>query len=63
VLTELLAGKNLAECGELFSNEIEEALDGIPPDKMFCAEVAIAAVHHALSTCRTENLLNLSAQQ
>jgi nitrogen fixation NifU-like protein len=49
MLSELVVGRSIAECGELTAEELIEALDGVPPDKLHCAAMAIAALHDALT--------------
>jgi NifU-like protein involved in Fe-S cluster formation len=48
-LTELVHGRSLAECRQLTTHSIAEALDGIPPGKEYCADVAIRALHDAVN--------------
>lgn len=47
-LTELIKGMSIKECREVEAALVVQVLDGIPCDKMHCAEVAISAMHHAL---------------
>jgi nitrogen fixation NifU-like protein len=49
MLTELIVGRTLAECAELTAEKLIEALDGVPPDKLHCPALAIAALRDALS--------------
>jgi nitrogen fixation NifU-like protein len=49
MLTELIIGKPVAECRNLTAEHLIEALDGIPPDKLHCPALAIAALHDALA--------------
>jgi nitrogen fixation NifU-like protein len=49
MLTELIAGKPIAECRELTVEDLVEALDGMPPDKLHCPALAIAALRDALA--------------
>ncbi len=49
MLTELIAGRTIAECRELTTERLIEALDGVPPDKLHCPALAIAALEDALS--------------
>ena len=49
MLTELIAGLTIAECRELTVEKLIEALDGVPPDKLHCPGLAIAALRAALS--------------
>lgn len=48
ILTELVLGREIADCKRLNSRILSEALGGIPPDKMYCAMVAISALHDAI---------------
>jgi NifU-like protein involved in Fe-S cluster formation len=48
VLTELVRGRSLAECGQITRRELAAALDGFPVGKEYCAEVAIRALKDAL---------------
>ena len=49
MLTELIAGKSIAECRELTVENLIEALDGVPPDKLHCPALAIGALKDALA--------------
>jgi nitrogen fixation NifU-like protein len=49
VLSELVVGRTIAECRELTADHLIEALDGVPPDKLHCPAMAIAALRDALS--------------
>ena len=49
VLTELITGRSLAECRGLSGQELLAALDGLPPDKAYCAKIALAALHDLIS--------------
>jgi nitrogen fixation NifU-like protein len=49
MLTELIAGRTIAECRELTCDRLVEALNGVPPDKLHSAALAIAALQDALS--------------
>jgi nitrogen fixation protein NifU and related proteins len=48
-LTELIIGKPVAECRELTVENLIEALDGMPPDKLHCPALAIGALKDALA--------------
>jgi nitrogen fixation NifU-like protein len=48
VLTELITGRRIEEALGLDPRSIIEALDGLPDDKLHCAEAAIAALRDAL---------------
>jgi nitrogen fixation NifU-like protein len=49
MLTELIVGRTLAECRDLTVENLIDALDGMPPDKLHCPALAIAALRDALS--------------
>jgi nitrogen fixation NifU-like protein len=49
MLTEMIRGRSLAECRQLTAHELAEALDGIPPGKEYCADVAIRALQDAVN--------------
>jgi nitrogen fixation protein NifU and related proteins len=49
MLTEMIAGRSVAECRELTVENLIEALDGMPPDKLHCPALAIGALRDALA--------------
>lgn len=49
VLTTLLMGRTVETCLEIAVTDLTEALDGIPPDKMYCPVVALNAVRDAVT--------------
>jgi nitrogen fixation NifU-like protein len=49
MLTEMIMGRTIAACGELTVEELIEALDGVPPDKLHCPALAIGALKDALA--------------
>ena len=49
MLTELIIGRSVAECRELTVENLIEALDGVPPDKLHCPALAIGALKDALA--------------
>jgi nitrogen fixation protein NifU and related proteins len=49
MLSELVLGKSIAECRELMVNDLMEALDGVPTDKLHCPALAIGALRDALT--------------
>jgi len=49
MLTEMIVGRTIVECRELTVEDLIEALDGIPPDKLHCPVLAIGALRDALS--------------
>ena len=36
MLTEMIVGRTIEECRELTAEQLIEALDGMPPDKLHC---------------------------
>jgi nitrogen fixation NifU-like protein len=49
MLTEMIVGRMIAECRELTVEDLIEALDGVPPDKLHCPALAIGALRDALN--------------
>ena len=54
MLTEMIVGKSIAECRELTVENLIEALDGVPPDKLHCPALAIGALKDALGRMKAE---------
>ena len=48
MVTELAIGKTLDEAMELTNNAVAEALDGLPPAKVHCSNLAADALHEAI---------------
>ncbi len=48
MVTELAIGKTLEEALELTNAAVAEALDGLPPAKMHCSNLAADALHEAI---------------
>ncbi len=48
MLTEMIVGRTIEECWQLTTERLIEALDGVPPDKLHCPALAIAALRGAL---------------
>jgi nitrogen fixation NifU-like protein len=46
--TELAKGKTLEEALEITRQDVAEALDGLPPVKMHCSNLAADALHEAI---------------
>lgn len=49
MLTELILGQPLDDCRNLTAERLMEALDGVPPDKLHCPVLAVAALHDAIA--------------
>ena len=45
----MIFGRSIADCRRLTTENLIEALDGMPPDKLHCPALAIAALQDALS--------------
>lgn len=48
MVTELIKGKTIKEAKEITNKEVAKALDGLPPIKMHCSNLAEEAVKSAL---------------
>ncbi|MHA2425421.1 MAG: Fe-S cluster assembly scaffold protein NifU [Candidatus Thorarchaeota archaeon] len=46
--TQMAKGKTIEEAKELTRTEVAEALDGLPPQKMHCSNLAADALHKAI---------------
>jgi nitrogen fixation protein NifU and related proteins len=49
MLSELIVERSIDDCRELTAEDLIKALDGVPPDKLHCPAMAIAALRDALS--------------
>jgi len=52
MVTELVKGKNLDEAERISNSTVAEALDGLPPVKMHCSNLAADALHAAIEDYR-----------
>lgn len=48
VVTEMATGKTLAEAAAVSAEAVAEALDGLPPKKLYCSDLAVDALHLAI---------------
>ena len=48
MVTELVIGKTLDEALDVTRGDVADALDGLPPVKMHCSNLAASALHAAL---------------
>ncbi|MFH0870969.1 MAG: Fe-S cluster assembly scaffold protein NifU [bacterium] len=48
MVTEMVKGKTLEEALALSNKAVAEALDGLPPNKMHCSNLAADALHKAI---------------
>ncbi len=52
MVTELVKGKPLDEALQVSKDQVAEALDGLPPAKMHCSNLAADAIKNAISNYR-----------
>ncbi|MDT8423995.1 MAG: Fe-S cluster assembly scaffold protein NifU [Desulfuromonadales bacterium] len=52
MVTEMAIGKTLDEAMELTNKAVEEALEGLPPQKIHCSNLAADALHEAIKNYR-----------
>ncbi len=55
MMTELVKGKTLEEAEQTTRKHVAEALDGLPPNKMHCSNLAADALHKAIEDYRSKN--------
>ena len=55
MVTEMAIGKTIEEALELTNAAVAEALDGLPPAKMHCSNLAADALHEAIKDYRENN--------
>ncbi len=54
MVTELVKGKTLEEAERISRDTVAEALDGLPPVKMHCSNLAADALHKAIEDYRSK---------
>jgi nitrogen fixation NifU-like protein len=54
MVTELVKGKTLDEAEKISRDTVAEALDGLPPIKMHCSNLAADALHKAIENYRNK---------
>lgn len=52
MVTEMVKGKTLKEAEQITNRTVAEALDGLPPVKMHCSNLAADALHEAIINYR-----------
>jgi nitrogen fixation NifU-like protein len=52
MVTEMVKGKTLEEAEKITNRTVAEALDGLPPVKMHCSNLAADALHEAIVNYR-----------
>lgn len=55
MVTELAKGKTLEEALEITRSDVAEALDGLPPVKMHCSNLAADGLHAAIEDYRKKS--------
>ncbi|UCG39751.1 MAG: Fe-S cluster assembly scaffold protein NifU [bacterium] len=55
MVTEMVMGKTLAEAEQVTNKAVAEALDGLPPTKMHCSNLAADALHAAIKDYREKH--------
>jgi nitrogen fixation NifU-like protein len=53
MITELVKGKTMEEAEKISRDTVAEALDGLPPVKMHCSNLAADALHKAIEDYRS----------
>jgi len=48
MITKMACSKTLEDAGKITSEELIEALDGLPDDHLHCAELAVMTLHDAI---------------
>lgn len=54
MITELAKGKTIAEAEKISRNDVAKALQGLPPVKMHCSNLAADALHQAIKNYRSK---------
>lgn len=60
--TQLIIGKTIEEALEITNKTVAEALDGLPPIKMHCSNLAEEAIHAAIDDYKRKNGLETDYQ-
>lgn len=55
MVTEMVMGKTLEEAENVSNKAVAEALDGLPPTKMHCSNLAADALHDAIRDYREKH--------
>lgn len=54
MVTELAIGKNVDEALRITRNDVANELDGLPPQKMHCSNLAADALHKAINDYKSK---------
>ncbi len=55
MVTEMVKGKTIEEALKITNRRVAEALDGLPPQKMHCSNLAADALHKAIEDYQRRN--------
>lgn len=55
MVTEMVKGKTIEEAERISKQAVAEALDGLPPAKMHCSNLAADALHDAIQDYRSRH--------
>ncbi|MCG0277530.1 MAG: Fe-S cluster assembly scaffold protein NifU [Thermanaeromonas sp.] len=55
MVTEMVKGKTIEEALKITNKAVAEALDGLPPQKMHCSNLAADALHKAIEDFKRKN--------
>ncbi len=55
MVTEMVKGKTIEEALAISNKSVAEALDGLPPAKMHCSNLAADALHKAIEDFQAKN--------
>ena len=56
MVTELAKGKHIDEAMEITRKDVADELDGLPPRKMHCSNLAADALHEAIEDYKGKNV-------
>lgn len=56
MVTEIVKGKTIEEALQVTNQAVAEALDGLPPAKMHCSNLAADALHKAIEDYRNNSV-------
>ena len=55
MVTEMVKGKTIEEALQITNRAVAEALDGLPPQKMHCSNLAADALHKAIEDYKSKS--------
>lgn len=63
MITDLAKGKNLEEAEKITRQDVADKLEGLPPIKMHCSNLAADALHNAIKNYRSKISTNQTPNQ